>query len=384
MFFTTFISSEADIERVLLAGSVQEVLIGPELLCRESWLSNEVAFSLAKCAVAAGLKPVLVWDVLMPEETLTKVTSELTYWDFSIFSAIRVQDIGALQWLRETKPAMPLQLIVETGNANLPGLKRWESVLGESLQRLILSYQLPEEKIIAFLNELSVPCEVLGAGPILLFYSPRPLLTPKIEITSGASDWLYAVSSSVESHQREFPTLENTHGTFMYLNKDLFILDKLAALAEAGLHTVRIDLRQVSERPDSAVGFDSLLAAVVAGESKPTQWPKPAFAPFFRRNNTTKQFKKLKPQIHEQRDERCVARVLMGRKPYQMVLWALRDFAPDGTYILALPDGSEVPCGALTFRNMHGVTVDLCIEDQLLITPWVKKCCSGALLLVKE
>lgn len=215
------------------------------------------------------------------------------------------------------------------------------------------------------------------------------IIMPPIGVIIGGVDFTElaltlkpAVSSSGESHHREFPTLENRHGTFMYLNKDQFILDKLKVLEGVGLTSARLDLRQISDMPRSAEGIGQLVAAYESDtvDSK-VHWPRPAFAPFFRRNKTTKQFSKLKPQTHMVRDERCLARVLMGRKPYQMILWALQDFTAEGDYVLVLPDGTEIACPDLRFRNMRGLPLEDCKEDQLLITNWVKKCCPGALLL---
>lgn len=381
MHFTTFVSTEQDLAACKETGLLQEVLIGPAEFCREGRIDFAQAQQLAALAIAADLRPVLVWDVLLPESEMRSAISLLKEQGLARFAAIRVQDVGALQFLLEEYPSLPVQFIAETANANLHALQRWQDSIGERLDRLILSTQLPEECVVQYCEALTAPLEVLGAGPILLFYSPRPLLTPKIDPASEAGEYLLALSSSEESHNRPFPTVQNRHGTFMYLNKDQFLLDMLKNVEAAGLASVRIDLRQVSSEPHSADGIVDLLAAYKAGACNAKQhWPNPAFAPFFRRNKTTKQFDKLKPEILQKRDERVVARVLMGNKPKQMVLWAARDFNTQAQFDLLLPNGTLLPCGALEFANLDGEPVQEAREDQLLIAPWVKRCCVGALL----
>lgn len=389
--FTTYISSLEDIKACQNAG-LEEVLIGPEQLCRQSRLTPEEVGELARNAHNSGLSPVLVWDILMTEENFEQAVKHfhecIHHYSFSIF---RVQDTGALHYLM-TSTTGKIQLNVETGNANLIALQRWEQFIGSRLDRLILSLQIPEDRIIRYCKELRTPCELLGAGPILLFYTPRQLLTSKLhqsklhqseieEQDIETNGWLYAISHSQESHHREFPTLQNSHGTFMYLHKDQFILDRLDRLDAAGLAIVRIDMRHICERPHSASNLESLISAYHAGEiSADCHWPNPAFAPFHRTNQTTKQFTKLKPQILQNRDETCVARVLASHKPNYMVLQALQDFRPAHHFTLSLPDGKEIPCGELEFTSLDGVPRSECKEDDVLLARWIKRCSPGALL----
>ena len=95
----------------------------------------------------------------------------------SKFSAIRVQDIGAAEWVRNELPEIPIHFIAETGNHNLTGLLRWHKYFGQQLQRFVLSSELPISTLIIYCRSLTVPCEILAVGKILLFYTPRKLLS---------------------------------------------------------------------------------------------------------------------------------------------------------------------------------------------------------------
>lgn len=385
MEFNTFAASRSDLEKCKSLGIV-EVLIAPASLSRTGKISIEHAEHLLAEAKELGLSPVLVWDALMPEKELGDCLKRLE--DSNIWknaSAVRVQDLGALNWILETQANLPIHFIAETANVNLLALKRWEEIIGARLSRIILSQQLTEEKIIEFVSSLKTPCEVLGAGPILLFYSPRSLLSSKLGHEEVNDQWLMAVSSSEESHHREFPTVENQHGTFMYLNKDQFILDKLEKISAAGLAFVRIDLQFYSDEPNSTDGLEEIISAIKNDPgSVKSHWPVASFAPFFRNNNTTRQFSKLKPSIHSFRNQSCVARVLMGDKPKRMILWAMRDFVPGAQYELLLPNGSRIENLNLEFNDLTGNSLKSCVEDQVLFTSWVKSSCVGALLLEQK
>ena len=91
----------------------------------------------------------------------------------------------------------------------------------------------------------------------MLFYSPRSLLSPHLlDSDSEKKLPLQTTVSSEDSNNRRFSTLETAHGTFMFSDKDQFILDKLEGLEQSGLHTVCLDLRHFGQNGDVAVDID--------------------------------------------------------------------------------------------------------------------------------
>ena len=180
--------------------------------------------------------------------------------------AVRVRDLGAAMWVREQHPELPLQLVAETGSHNYESLLGLWEAFAPALERLTLSCELTEQEVRDLVGRLPVPCEVLGAGRILLFYSPRPLLRGHFESDAEDDGWIEVSSQSEESGSRPFPTLETSHGTMMFYNKDLFQLDRLQGLLGAGLHSVRIDMRHLGAREDVTDGLVELCAAMASGE----------------------------------------------------------------------------------------------------------------------
>ena len=398
MQFNTFVSSPADIAAVAQTDQLREVLIEPTLLARTGTLALDAADALAQLARTHGLRPVLVWDALMPERLMQQVVATLRQRDLEMYNAVRVADLGAAFWLRQERPQMPLQLLAETGSHNIEALHGWVQVFAPALERLILSIELPEEKLIAYCRALPVACEALGVGRILLFYSPRSLLANHLTAPSDSSSavntdvltmaeqratrHLAAIAHSQKSPRRAFPTVETVHGTMMYLDRDQFILDRLDGLRAGGLHTVRLDLRQLDHHEDAAVGLSTFWQQAQTDPAQlRAQWPNPTRAPFFKTNRSTAQFPHMKSPLHAQRDASCLAEIVAGARDEYVVYQAMRDFPVTQGTSIVLATGEEVAVPPqTTFRDRDGRTVQQAQAGQLLVTDWIKKAVAGSLL----
>jgi U32 family peptidase len=402
MQFNTFISSISDLERCVNAPNLHEVLLEPALLARQGKLSTEQVHRLGAEARERGLRPVLVWDVLMTEGMMETVCDRIQQqWDLTRFDAIRVCDPGVAYWLLTYFPSMPLQLIVETGNHNLESLRGWCEILSPSLKRLVLSIELPEEKLIEYCQTLPVGCELLGVGQILLFYSPRSLLAQPLlqkqnieegeetnslyELNPDSLLYLEATAAFADTPNRHFPTLETAHGTFMFLDKDQFILDKLDALCSAGLHTVRLDLRHLGKGGDVAVDIDRICRQVLENPtSLRVNWLRETRAPFFKANRTTALFPRMKSKVADYRNDACLAEVLAGEGGKYVVFYTLRPFESSQIKSMVMPTGEEIKIPQeILFRNLNGEAINTFEPEQILITDWIKKAVPGSLVLGK-
>lgn len=398
MRFNTFVSSPADIKAALQAINVGEVLIEPALLAREGKLSLDDADRLAQTADSNGIRPVLVWDALMPQRQMAATTRALTQRNLRLYSAIRTADPGVAFWLKEQFPDVKIQLLVETGSHNFESLRGWEQTFAGSLERLVLSIELPEEKLIDYCRRLTVNCEVLGVGRILLFYSPRALLSSHVsdvedgvvlstdhEEEGGHSSLRTPLNTVVRPQKaldRAFPTLETVHGTFLYLDKDQFILDRLDRLREAGLHMLRLDLRHLSGPNRSAEGIAAICKQFFCDPSRLRQeWPRPTQSPFFKTNRTTAQFSRMKSPLHERRDQSCLAEIIGGDKDHYVVYQALRDFAVSQVECIVLPTGDEeIVQSNVRFRDRDSQPLHRCHADQIIVSDWIKNAVPGSLL----
>src|SRR5690606_1204270 len=94
-----------------------------------------------------------------------------------------------------------------------------------------------------YVKHLSVPCELLGFGRILLFYTPRSLLGALAPEKLAMNGEIAALGESEESPHKGFPLVENQHGTFMFHIKEFCLLDFAQDLEKMGLSYFRVDQR---------------------------------------------------------------------------------------------------------------------------------------------
>ena len=184
MKFITYVNNKNElneIHRLVLEGTLDkdlvEVIVSTRTLNRYSEGSFDELMELISLNQAYKLKLLLEWDVLKQESLFNVCTDELKKLPLHEFSAIRVQDPGALHYVKENFPWLKIQLILENGNHNFTGLERWKNYLGNQLDRLILSNELSRDHLQRYAKELNVPIEILVFGRILLFYTPRNLLS---------------------------------------------------------------------------------------------------------------------------------------------------------------------------------------------------------------
>lgn len=382
MNFNTFVSSIEDLDRCAAVTSVTEVLIEPTLLAMQGHLSEREAAHLAHSAHERGLRPVLVWDIQLPERTMQLILPRLETWDWSAYAAVRVADVGAAWWLHTHQPHVSMQLLVETGSHNMHALEGWCQLFEHTLERLILSIELPEERLLEYSQTLPVACEVMGVGRILLFNSPRSLLAHHIQGEKGIEQHIAATIASEKSNNRPFPLLETPHGTLMFLDKDQFILDRLLDLERAGFGWVRLDLRHLSSAPHACESLEDVCTQM---KQEPIQlrkeWPRKTRAPFFKTNRTTAQFVKMKSKTHAKRDHSCIAEVIAIHNGDCIIGRSIRPFRTDRPISIQLPTGEERPLDSTcTFQLVDAQKPTWIDADQVFLMDWQKKTCTGALL----
>jgi len=218
-----------------------EVILGHKDFSRLGELDDENFLKLAQRAKELSLRVIFEWDILMTENVFSQVEKKMFSF-LPLVDVIRVQDPGALQWVLE-KTSLPLQFIAENGNHNLKSLETWINYCQGRMERMILSIELTKDSIAEYVEKLKVPCEILGFGKILLFYTPRFLLSPLRGERISENESLSAVGESEESPHKGFPIVENRHGTFMFHIKEFSLVEFAEELKNFGLSFFRIDLR---------------------------------------------------------------------------------------------------------------------------------------------
>ena len=310
MKLTSYAQSLHDLN-ILKDKGFEEVILEPKSLSRFGKLSSEEFITLSKRAKELGLRVLLEWDILMTEDVFAlkrKDISEL----MSFADAVRVQDPGAMNWILDNSE-LPIQFIAENGNHNLKALQGWIDLCAGRIERLILSIELSKGSIQEFTTHLSVPCELLGMGRILLFYTPRPLLSSLVPEKISQNQELVALGESEESPHKGFPLIENQHGTFMFHIKEFCLVDYAAELKSLGLSFFRIDQRfEKSELPtivDLIHNFES-----EKFENFKADYHQDLMRGFYLVNKTDVLFPKLKNSRLQSREGNYIGEVLEVEK----------------------------------------------------------------------
>lgn len=350
----------------------EEVILEPKNLARFGKLSVDECKSLSKRAKELNLRVLLEWDILMTEDVFQAKQNDLKEL-LPLVDAVRVQDPGALNWvLQETK--LPIQFIAENGNHNLPALEGWIELASGRMERIILSIELSKTTIAEYTSKLTVPCELLGFGRILLFYTPRPLLSALVPEKMTQNEELAALGESEESPHKGFPIVENQHGTFMFHIKEFCLVEYAEELRSSGLGFFRIDQRW--ETPSRLKDVSLLAAKFNAGEFEQLKanYSQDLMRGFYLVNKTDVLFPKLKNSRLQKREGDYVGEVLEAEKGSHLAIMVknkkglkvsdtLRILHPKGEVFeakiyslrnLALEDVTEVSAGEIAIMQFVG------------------------------
>jgi putative protease len=367
---TTFAQTLHDLG-LIKAQNLDEVILGHRDFSRFGKLSTEEFLELSRRARELGLKVIFEWDVLMTENVFTKLSTEMSHF-LDAFDSLRIQDPGALEWgIKKTQK--PLQFIAENGNHNLVALQGWIDHAGSRMERIVLSIELPKGTIEEYLQKIKIPCELLGLGRILLFYTPRQLLSPLSEDKFTYNQEISAVGESEESPHKGFPIIENRHGTFMFHIKDFCLLDFAQDLKAYGLGYFRVDLRwnQQSLLKEIKDIFDSV--ATSDYENFKTRYGTELMRGFYHVNKTDVLFPKLKNHRLQKREGDYIGEVLEAEKGSHLAVFVQNSRGLKKTDKLKIihPKGEVFEVGIYSLRNLSLEEVDSIPSQQTALIQFV-------------
>jgi len=370
--FNTFLENHNQLEQIEKT-PIKEVILEHKLLSRIGRNNTKTLLSLLEEVLYRKLSPVLQWDILITENNFNLCLKLLKQLPLSRFQAIRVQDIGAAEWIRKEYPRLPLHLIVETGNHNLTSLLRWSEYFGKQLGRFVLSNELPKSKLIEYSQILKIPCEIMCVGRILLFYTPRKLLSNN-NFSEKSLDFVEKNLFTKDQPKKIFRTLENQHGTFMFFYRDLFLLDFLDELKKTHLSVLRLDLRHL----DSTCTWIRKFSAAIQSSNKTkigelkSAWPCKITHGFFRANRTELAIERIKNPYLKDHGETLVGYIVEAIKGKHLILLARKNFSCGKTLLAITPEGRECKISTNSVQTINGVPVTEIVSENLYQVPHVK------------
>lgn len=346
-----------------------EVVLGHIELSRFGKLDTNAFKELSKVAKELGLKVLLEWDVLMTENQFkTKAIIATDLKDF--VDSYRVQDAGAMNYIFENT-SLPMQLILENGNHNLKGVQNWISLFEGRVEKVVISIEMARESLKHFCENLSVPVELLVLGRILLFYTPRNLLSNLIKDEKHqlvSNDFIEAVGESEESPHKGFPIIENRHGTFMFHIRNFFLLDYLEDLKSIGISFARVDLRFDNDFDQVANVMNVFNQSYSAIDFK-KEYGHDVIRGFYHVNKSDVLFKKLKNHRIQRKDNSYVGDVVDVEKSSHMAIMVRSDvdLKVGDELKFITPEGKEFTCNIHFLNNTKGEPLENVSNGQLVL-----------------
>lgn len=368
MKLTGFAQNSHDLS-LLKSSGFTEVILGMREYSRFGRLDARTFIKLAGDATRLGLKVIFDWDILMTEEVFQKTIPEIPVY-LELADSLRVQDPGAFHWAL-TNTTLPIQFIAESGNHNLEALKGWCEAAQGRMERIILSIELSRDSIREYCEKLPVPCELLGLGRILLFYSPRSLLAPLNPEKIGVNEDIEALGESEESPHKGFPVLENRHGTFMFHIKEFCLIDYAQDLKSLGLSWLRIDQR-FGEKNFTAEAV-KIVNREAMFENFKAEYPQELMRGFYHVNKSDVLFPKLKNMRLQNRSGDYLGEVLEAEKGSHLAILIKN---PKGMKVgdkfqIVHPKGEIFEGEVHSLRNVNLEEVTEIGQDDLALIPFI-------------
>ncbi len=370
MKLTSYARTLHDLGRLKDLG-YDEVILEPKNLARFGKLTTNEFIAMATRSQELGLRVLLEWDILMTEDVFSSKLDEVSLL-LSYSDALRVQDPGALNWaIYHTQK--PLQFIAENGNHNLKALEGWIELSKGRLERLILSIELSKSALEEYTTKLTVPCELLGFGRILLFYTPRPLLSALVPEKIAQNEEFTALGESEESPHKGFPLIENQHGTFMFHIKEFCLVDYAHELEAMGLGYFRIDQR--FEETSCLVEISNLVKSFSPGlfEELKLKYSQDLMRGFYLVNKTDVLFPKLKNSRLQKREGDYIGEVLEAEKGSHLAIMVKNAKGLKATDILKIlhPKGEVFETKIYQLKNLAFEDVEVINAGEIAIIQFV-------------
>ena len=255
----------------------QEILIPVNGLARESGFALNALDHVIAQVRALGLQPIILADALAEQANFEVICQRILALPAV---QIRVSDCGLAKHLLDA--GRRVQLSLESGHANLEAILAWCRVM-PNLERVILNHQIPRRNLLPMLPLLKLDSELLGLGPIAMYYTPRKLLS--IQGCSNKDSLIH----SEEMGPGHYRMSESETGTVMYYDKWLCLLPHREELQQAGLKHLRLDLRFVEPQELEALKN----ALVDEAFSLRKAWARPLLHGFYGENKSDSIFSKL-------------------------------------------------------------------------------------------
>ncbi|MDT2596711.1 U32 family peptidase [Enterococcus dongliensis] len=225
----------------LLAAGVDTLYIGEEefgLRLAHSF-SREEQRALIELAHAQGKKVNIAVNGIMHTDKMKKIPEYLAFLAEVQPDNVVVGDTGVIYLLQEYD--LPYIYDAETLVTNARQINFWQK---RGAVGAVLAREVPFEEMQRLSQQVTVPVEILVYGATCIHQSKRPLLdnyfnyTKQTEDVSKERGLFISEPKKPETH---YSIYEDLHGTHVFADNDLNLINELSELNQTGYQTWKLD-----------------------------------------------------------------------------------------------------------------------------------------------
>lgn len=233
---------DEDAAEILVNLPIAEVLLQTGSFSRSGGIDDSSLNPVIAKLKRSGKRVVLAWDCLAKDSHIEEASNKLkSLLHLHQIHSIRFLDPGIGCYLKSKFPECKLELSLEHGSFNLHAILGWIKCLQPQLTRVVLSNQLPILSIAALRSQIPVEVELLGYGPLEIFYSRRKLINDQ-PVTHTQTDTKLALASDDRPKQANSVFI-NDMGTTIAYDKWINLFGYHDQIIQAGVNVLRLEYR---------------------------------------------------------------------------------------------------------------------------------------------
>ncbi len=372
MDFIVNLKRQEDLDGVLSLPA-DNILVQPAGYSRNGGVGlAEIGDILARIA-SQGKKAILAWDGLFCE---SEVNDKFLKIEASLpsFDAIRFLDPGIGRLLNTECSDLKTELSLEHGSLSKVAILTWVELFKPGIEKVILSSQIPLERLQSITPDISVKTEIMGFGPLEMFYSNRKLLN-RIPEPDKALEERWKIASEDRPDQLN-QIFQSERGTLVFYDKLLNIMYLGDRLEEAGIDALRLEyqtteqLEQIGDilmRSSAKEEFDIPDEIIETGG-------------FIRDNRSNEHFVKLTNRYLKRKIEHKIGEILESAKSCYTVFSLDRALPLPQQVALISPEGKDLMIELRHVRDLKGNEYSGNLPPGIYRLDWVKYAVPGTLM----
>jgi hypothetical protein len=256
----------------------------------------------------------------------------------------------------------------------MQGIAKWIDLFSKSVNRVILSNQIPSNRLAGICGHLSIDTELMVVGRIETLYTHRRVLRRYVDDDMLANT---AVIASFDRPDEFSEVVDSECGTIMFFQKDLYVLDRLKELSGSGIKKATILL-------DREYQYNNLADIGMRGGWRTlfkVEWKRKTSRGFLNSNQSNAKFTRLTNSFIQAEKEYHVGVVLESAKHSHILIKTNKMIRLPSIITFVSPEGMRVDQTIKTARTLEGGTITGKIPSGYYLLSAVKYAVPSSILL---